>query len=238
MQRYFTDKKNNNIFTLNEDDTYHITKVMRMNINDKIEVIYDNKLYISKIININDVIEAEIIEEKEDNNELSQEIILVQSLVKEQKMDYILQKNTELGVSKIIPYLSSRSIIKLKPNDYNKKVDRWNKITKEASEQSKRNSIPVVTNPIDLNELIKIDADIKILCTVNEKSKSLKNVLQNSKKCDRIIIVVGPEGGFTTDEETKLIDNGYISTSLGTSVLRTETASIFVVSSIRYNNMR
>lgn len=236
MQRYFCDKKLDNTFTLTENDTYHIKKVMRMNLNEKVEIVSDKVLYITEIVSTEPLVKVKVLEEKEDFNELESEIILVQSLVKEQKMDYILQKATELGVSFIYPYQAERSVIKVNGKD-EKKLDRWNKICKEASEQSKRNQIPSVPSILLINDLIKMDADIKILCTVNEKTISLKKVLQNSKKSDKMIIVVGPEGGFTDKEEKKLMDNGFISTSLGSSVLRTETAGLFVISSIRYHNM-
>lgn len=236
MQRYFTEKLDNNTFILNKDDTYHIKKVMRMNLGDKIEVIYNKELYIAEITNYDDLTKAKIIDKLDEYNELSNQIILVQSLVKEQKMDYILQKNTELGVSTFIPYQADRSIVKIKDND-TKKIDRWSKIVKEASEQSKRNIIPDVTNVMNINDLIKIKADIKILCSVNEKSVSIKNVIENVDKNSKILVVIGPEGGFSDNEEAKLMENGFVCVSLGSSVLRTETASVFVLSCIRYINM-
>ena len=113
------------------------------------------------------------------------------------------------------------SIIKGDDKDFLKKVNRWQRIVKEASEQSKRNIIPEVKNVSTIKEIIKTDYDIKILCTVNELSRSLKNILQNNKKCGTMIIVVGPEGGFTREEEEFLIANNFLSTSLGNLVLRT-----------------
>ena len=91
---------------------------------------------------------------------------------------------------------------------------------------------------MDLRELGALEFDLKILCTVNELTKSLKKVLQNKKKYDTIIIVVGPEGGFKREEETYLLSKGFISTSLGKRVLRTETASIVALSMINYEYER
>lgn len=236
MQRYFTERIDNEIFTLNQDDTYHIRKVMRMNLGDKIEVIYKKELYIAEIIDSDELTRAKVIRKLDDYNELGNQVILVQSLVKEQKMDYILQKNTELGVSMFVPYQADRCIIKIKDSD-NKKIDRWKKIVKEASEQSKRNIIPEVTKIMNINELDNINADIKILCSVNEKSVSIKKVLNDLEIDSKILVVIGPEGGFSEKEEAILIDKGFISVSLGSSVLRTETAGIFVLSCIRYQNM-
>ena len=177
MQRYFVENKENNLFILSNKDTYHISTVMRMNIQDKIEIVCDKKLYISEIIELNPVVKVRVVEEIENNNELSISVTIVQSLVKEQKMDYILQKTTELGVREIIPYMANRSIIKLDKKE-DKKIERWQKIVKEASEQSKRNNIPIVNSTMTLSNLVNLsDYDIKFLCTVNENSQNIKKVL-------------------------------------------------------------
>lgn len=235
MQRYFSSEKINNSLILSKDDIYHIEKVMRMKIDDLIEVIYNNNLYICKITSFSPF-EDMIIEEKNENNESNIKISIVQSLVNEQKMDYILQKCTELGSYNFYGYKATNSIIKENVK-IDKKIMRWQKIVKEASEQSKRNIIPEVVDVIDINKLCALKADLKILLSVNEVTRSMKNVLQSKKKCDTMIIVVGPEGGFTKDEEEKLINNGFISTSLGPRVLRTETAGVSALAMINYEWM-
>ncbi|MBD9106059.1 16S rRNA (uracil(1498)-N(3))-methyltransferase [bacterium] len=237
MQRYFSKKIENNRFTLTEEDTYHITKVMRMVKDDKIEVVYQENTYICKIVSLSPLVEAEIVEEIKNNQELKTQVTIVQSLVKEQKMDYILQKTVELGVDKIIPYCASRSVIKINEKK-DKKIERWKSILKEAAEQSKRIKIPEITNPINLSNLVKLsDYDIKFLCTVNESSQNLKKVLSNMVSGVKILFVIGPEGGFTPEEEKVMMENGFLSVSLGNSVLRTETASTFIMSVVRYIDM-
>ena len=232
MQRYFKDT-NLDTFELSSDDSYHITKVMRNNIGDKVEVVIDKKLFICEIVKMNNLVTVEKVEEVECDSELSCYVTIAQSLVKEQKMDLILQKSCELGVSEIIPINATRSIVKLDKKE-SKKIDRWNKILKEASEQSKRIIIPKVKEIMDIKDLVNLDYDIKILCTVNELSMSLKEVLNKDLNNLRILLVVGPEGGFTDSEEKILIDNGFISTTFGRRVLRTETASLYALSVINY----
>lgn len=237
MQRYFVLNKENNTFLLSNDDTYHINKVMRMSLNDKIEIVYENNIYISEIIELTPLVRAKIIEELADNNELYINVTIAQSLVKEQKMDYILQKTTELGVTKIIPYQATHSVIKL-DNKQDKKIERWQKIVKEASEQSKRNTIPTVENAMTLSNLVNLsDYDMKFLCTVNERSQNIKKVLSNLNRNAKILFVIGPEGGFSKEEEETFMKNGFTAISLGNSVLRTETASTFIMSVIRYLDM-
>lgn len=232
MQRYFKET-NQDVFELSAEDSYHIIKVMRNKIGDKIEVVITKKTYICEITNIKDLVTVKKIDEIESNSELPCHITIAQSLVKEQKMDLILQKCCELGVSEIIPINTSRSIVKLDKKE-NKKALRWNKILKEASEQSKRVVIPTLSPIMDIKELTNLDYDIKILCTVNEISRNIKEVLSTDLNNLKIIFVIGPEGGFTDKEEDILIDNGFISTSFGNRVLRTETASLYALSIINY----
>ena len=235
MQRYFSNLVKDNEYLLSNDDSYHIKKVMRMNLGDKIEIVDNEKVFISEIISL-DPVKAKVIKEEKINNENDKKIILVQSMINETKMDYVLQKGTELGINEFYVFKAHNSVVK--ENDKsNKKIVRWQKIVKEASEQSKRNIIPKVNDIVDISKLCKIDADVKLLLTVNELTKNIKKVLKEIKKYDTLIIVVGPEGGFTKEEEETLIKNGYISTSLGGRVLRTETAGMVAVSMINYEWM-
>ena len=232
MQRYFKDT-DLDIFELSSDDSYHIIKVMRNVVGDKVEVVIDKKLHICEITKISDLVTVKKLEEVECNSELPCYVTIAQSLVKEQKMDLILQKCCELGVSEIIPINTTRSIVKLDKNE-NKKGVRWGKILKEASEQSKRVVIPKISEIMNIKDLTTLDYDLKILCTVNELSMSLKDVLPKDMNGLRILFVIGPEGGFTDGEEQILIDNGFVSTSFGSRVLRTETASLYALSIINY----
>ena len=237
MQRYFVSNKEDNIFTLNNDDSHHVINVMRMKTDDRIEVVFDSNLFIAAIISLDIPVRCKIVEEISNEALSIPNVIIAQALVKEQKMDYILQKSCELGVYEIIPTITSRSIIKIDKND-DKKVIRWNKIMKEASEQSKRVDIPKVANITSLKDLITVDAKYKFLCSVNENSKSIKSVLSNANISDTILFVIGPEGGFDKSEEEYLIDNGFVSITFGKNVLRTETSSSFILSVINYEFMR
>ena len=234
MQRYFAKAKNGNKFILLDTDIHHIKKVMRMNINDNIEVVFDGKVYLCKII---DNYEIEIEEEIYENNELDINATIAIGMVSEQKFDLIIQKLTELGIKEIIPLKMERSIVKLTSDKIDKKISRWNMICKEASEQSHRNIIPIVHKPISLNELINLEYDIKLVCSVKEKNNFINKYLHSKSNCDKMIIVVGPEGGISPSEEYFLCNNGYKSVSLGKSVLRVETAAIYLGSIINYSSM-
>lgn len=238
MQRYFVEEKLDDQFTLSKADSYHILKVMRMTLGEKVEIVSKGKTYISEITCLAPMVKAKVLEEWNENSELPISVTIVQSLVKEQKMDFILQKITELGASALIPLMTERSIVKMHGKE-NKKTSRWQKIVKEASEQSKRTKIPEVLDVISVSELSRIEGyDVKLLCTVRENTKNLKKLLSNIREGAKIIVVIGPEGGFTTEEEETLIQGGFETVSLGNSVLRTETASLFIMSVVRYLSMR
>ena len=179
MQRYFIKNKD---MLLEESDIRHIKKVMRMNINDKIEVIYNNKLHICEITSLEPfsiITMEEIYEEEKSNLDLTIAI----GLVKEQKMDLILQKLTELGVNKIIPVSMERSIVNLDKERFAKKKIRWESICKEASEQSKRTNIPIITDIMSIDDLTKLNYDIKLVASTKEKDKLLNYYLQILKNC-------------------------------------------------------
>jgi 16S rRNA (uracil1498-N3)-methyltransferase len=236
MQRYFAINKD---LGLREDDIYHIYKVMRMKKADKIEVIYDKGLYVCEIVELNvNSVKLKVIDKASANNELELSVTIAISLVVEQKWDYILQKATELGVSEFIPLELSRTLIKIDNNKYDKKCERWLKICKEASEQSHRVVIPNITKIMKISDLVKLDYDLKLVCSTKEDAINLKQILSNYKNCGRILVVIGPEGGIAPDEEEVLVKNGFSRVSLGSFILRVETAPLFVMSAINYELMR
>ena len=234
MQRYFIKNKDK---LLEESDIRHIKKVMRMNINDKIEVVYNNKLHICEITSL-DPFNIKVIEELDEDKKTKIELTVAVALVKEQKMDLILQKLTELGVSKIIPVSMERSIVKLDKERFNKKKVRWESICKEASEQSKRTNIPIIEDIKSIKDLTKEDADLKLVASTKEKEKLLNYYLQSIEDCAKIIMVIGPEGGISDKEEDILVSNGYNRVSFGNLIFRVETATIYVASIINYISSR
>ena len=141
MQRYFSNNLENNKFILNNDDIYHIVKVMRMKDKEKIEVVYNHNVYLCEL-DMSNNLEVRKLELVSENIQNDIKRVLIVPLLKEQKFDLILQKATELGVDEIIPLEMERSIVKITDDKMEKKLERWSKICKEASEQSKRTDIP------------------------------------------------------------------------------------------------
>ena len=232
MQRYFANDKKDNIFILRDDDYYHIKIVMRFKIGEKIEVVYENEPYLCKLI---DNYQVELIE-KLDKKENNIKTTLILPLLKEQKMDFILQKATELGVSEFILFDAKRSIIRFEIAKEIKKLERWGRICKEAAEQSKRCDIPTIKVVSKLNELKELEG-LKLICSTIEINNSLKKVLQVNKNCAKISMIVGPEGGFDQQEEKDIIELGFTPITLGNTIMRVETVPIFLLSVINYEYM-
>lgn len=231
MQRYFAKAKIANELILYDGDIHHIKNVMRCKVNDQIEVVFDGIVYICTIISLTPL-ELTIHDKIIETTDLSIELTVAISLVQEQKFDLIIQKLTELGVTNIIPIKTERSIVKLDNQKLDKKLLRWQTICKEASEQSKRTSIPKIDKVLSLKELVDNNSDAKLICSLNEETKDIANYLDNSIKS--ILFAIGPEGGFSKEEESYLLNNGFNPVTLGSRVLRVETAAIYVTSIINY----
>lgn len=231
MQRYFVKEKVNNQFILENSDIHHIKKVMRYQNNDKIEIVFEQKVYLCNIDDINSLT-LSIIDCYEENRQSNINLTIAISIVQEQKFDLILQKLTELGVNEIIPVKTERSIVKLDQSKEQKKKIRWETICKEASEQSKRTTIPKIHNIVSLKDLPKYQKHLNLICSLNDTTKPLSTYLTND--IQDLLFVIGPEGGFTQKEEDYLTSLGFKSTSLGKRVLRVETAAIYVASIVNY----
>ena len=236
MQRYFSNKKDNNYLELNSDDIYHIKTVMRMKDDDEIIVVYEKTAYLCCLETVKENVQILIKNELPKVEYNTPDITLIIPVLKEQKMDLILQKSAELGVTEIIPFIASRSVVKLNENDYSKKLERWGKIVKEAAEQSHRIDIPNITSIKTINDLNCVRG-IKVVCSTKEKVKNIKLIMKNIETCDKINLVVGPEGGLTELEEEKLNKMGFETITLGNRILRVETVPLMLLSIINYEFM-
>lgn len=235
MQRYFAKEKKEDTFILEKTDYHHIKNVMRMRENEEIEVVIDGILYLACVQNIDGDITISLLQKIEEIQRKKIKTCLCIPYLKEQKMDLILQKSTELGVDEILLVPLERSIIKIKEKEQ-KKLDRWNRILKEAAEQSKSLFIPNLI-PLTTINALKERCGIKIFCSTQRECQSLKKVVKTLSSCDTINIVIGPEGGFTDKEEENFMKMGFLPVSLGRQILRTETVPLYLLSVINYELM-
>jgi 16S rRNA (uracil1498-N3)-methyltransferase len=229
MQRYFAKQINHKII-LDDGDVHHLLHVMRAKVNEEIEVVADNKLYSCFVKSLNPL-EIVINYEIPQDSELPQEVTLFFALAKGDKIDFVVQKATELGVSHIVLVKTERCVTKFEKKDLSRKLERFNKIAKEASEQSHRLRIPSVEGVVDINNIpSSMLSDINLLAYEKEAG-STENFFDNIKKDKSISVMIGPEGGFSI-KEVEMLENKYNfhRVSLGKRILRTETAAVYALS--------
>lgn len=247
MAKFFVENNQikDDIIEIIGEDVNHIAKVLRLENEDNIFVCNKNTAitYKAKIMEmLKDKIIAKILEEVVDTRESKVNVTIFQGLPKADKMEYIIQKSTELGVKKIVPVEMKRCVVKLDEKDKVKKLARWQKIAESAAKQSGRDAIPELNEIVsitNLKERIK-DFNLFLVAYEGESTNTLKFELQYAKRTIidkeniKIGVVIGPEGGFEEKEIEELCINGAKVVTLGKRILRTETASLAVLSNIMY----
>ena len=234
MQRYFVTGNIENI-TFDESDIFHIERVMRFRVGDQIELVLNNHVYLATLEGFHPlkvIVNNEIIE----NRELSSKITLLYCLPKGDKLDLVIQKATEIGVSKIVGVESSRTVVHIEKKDKEKKLQRYNKIIKEASEQSKRSVLPIFEDIIDYKDIKKYLSEHNFIAYEKEAltSNKLMDKLKDINGNEDITILVGAEGGFSESEVEYANSVGFINVSLGKLILRSETAAIYFMSVLSF----
>ena len=214
------------------EDIVHIRNVLRLSENEKLHVTDGlGQLFETEIITISKhEIILKILSVKAQLAPARQ-IHLYQGLPKGQKMDSIVQKATELGCTKIIPFTSQYSVAQAG------KPERWKKIAKESLKQCGRSVLPEIGRQLTIDEVVSAggDYDLRIVLYENEEKSTLKSVLaQPVSPPESIAIAVGPEGGFSEKEIKLFISSGWQSASLGSAILRTETAGPAALAMLLY----
>ena len=226
------------------DNARHLSLVLRIQAGEPIEILDGNGYKYTctvKSVYKKEVV-ATIINKESYSVESPVAVTLCQGIARGGKMDLLIQKSIELGVNAIIPVITERSQVR-----NTKKLERWRKIATSASQQSGRDKIPEISDPVTLKDWIPDQAclsgrqvrndkkeTLKLIFSETYKEQTLKNLLKAEKSIKQIFLLIGPEGGFSKEEITEAVENGYVEVSLGPRILRTETAPITVMSIIQY----
>jgi len=230
--------KNKQLIKLNQHQSNHIINVLRLKIKNKL-ILFDGSggeyESIISVINKKEVT-AKIIQFININRESKFYIELAQAISTFDKMDLVIQKATEIGVSEISPIITKFCKTKLNPITIEKKISRWKKIAISASEQSGRTIIPKINNPININKFIK-NNDRKTLLSEPSSQKPMKELIMKNTNIESLTIIIGPEGGFSTEELLFAKKNNIDSATLGCRILRTETAGITLTSFFIYYHL-
>jgi 16S rRNA (uracil1498-N3)-methyltransferase len=230
MRRFFIDEKaivdgtalvTGNLFC-------HMTRVLRLKIGTRI-ILSDGlgRRHVGTLVTIGKDSLAVQLEESsaEPVRPAGPLLTLCQGLPKGSKMEFIMQKSTELGVDALLPFVAERSVARLPKDRETERLERWQRITREAARQSNRATIPEIAPAAEFHDLLaSLHQTVKILLWEEEKSNRLKSVLGSLPLPDSVAVMVGPEGGLTAAEAAAAVAAGFIPVTLGTRILRTETA--------------
>ena len=235
MYNFFVtnDNKKDNRYFITGDDYNHIKNVLRMNVGQQFLVSCNDISDLCELESVeSDTIVVKIIEENYQNTNLPINIHLFQGLPKSDKLEFIIQKAVELGAASITPVAMKRSIVKIDDKKKKSKRERWQAIAEAAAKQSKRTSVPQVCDVLSYKEFISKAKDLNLLLVPYECADGMtatKEVLKQIKSGMSIGIIIGPEGGFEEKEIELAREAGGKIISLGSRILRTETAAITTI---------
>lgn len=236
--RYFIgpDQVRDPYISVSGEDVRHIRTVLRKEPGDLLTLLDGQGMeYTARITAIErSEIDTEIVDRRK-RQPVSPAVVLGQAIAKADKMDWIAQKATELGVSAIVPLVTSRTVVQVK--DEEKRLARWRRICREAAMQSDRPDIPridAITSFHDLLATLAADPPILLLMPWEEGTVPMREVLRTQQGAGRVLVLIGPEGGFSQAEASAAKAKGFHLVRLGPTILRTETAAIAALSMISY----
>lgn len=237
MHRFFIPQLYAAEMVIKDVDAKHISKVLRMQPGDKIQIVSDDGVTaIAEIVSLQaDNVVVTCLEKLAESHEPSVKITLAQGLAKGEKMDFIIQKAVEMGARSIVPVAMEHSVVRLEGAKADKKVERWQKIAEAAAKQSKRDIIPQV-QPVQTMQQMLANNDLqhKIIAYECEDRLGLKTALQSCDNLQELLLIIGPEGGISEFELELARKNGAVPVSLGKRILRAETAGVVALSAILY----
>lgn len=223
-RRWIADVVIDNRAILTGSHATHLSRVLRVHLGQEFDIVASGVLRRGKIADIQeDRVEFDLGDEIFAANLPSFTVAL--SIFKFDRMEWAIEKCTEIGVSRIIPMIAQRTESHLASAAV-KRVERWRRIAHQAAEQSRRVSPPQIEDPLKAKEAAARRATLRILLDETESTTALKSVLQSYPSGEEVVLAIGPEGGWTQGELDLFHDEGWISASLGSTILRAETAAI------------
>ncbi len=225
MQQYFMDRPLavGETVRFTKEQAHHAGTVMRMD-HETIRLVYEGKAFFACGYRQGKDFFADVTAADEHVNELQAHITLAAALIRREKMEFILQKACELGADRIVPFESSRCVVRAA----REKKDRWDSIVMEAARQCKRNRIPEVCETVPFGELTRFKSEVNLACYENAREEGKR--ISQCPKGKSYTVVIGPEGGFSEAEISLLSEEGFIPVSLGSRILRAETAALYALS--------
>jgi len=218
------DELTGNRAALTGDHANHLVRVLRASVGQEFDIATANSVRRGRIVSIaQGRVEFDLGEEIP--AAAAPNLTLILAVIKFDRMEWAIEKCTELGISRIIPAIARRTEIHL-ASAATKRVDRWRKIAMQAAEQSRRAAPPEIYDPMKLVEALKLPGTTRIALSESEDRTQLRDAIASYSGEGEILLAIGPEGGWTADELQLFKTSGWISTSLGSTILRAETAAI------------
>jgi 16S rRNA (uracil1498-N3)-methyltransferase len=228
----------NGAVTLRGEELLHMKKVLRLRPGDRVTLFDDRGWEHAGVIRSYDNREGkiEVVESYKPERESSLEITLAQSLGKGNKLDWVIEQATELGVQTIVPFFSRYTVPKLGPAKTEGRGRRWRKIALSAAKQSGRTRIPYIRDLGSFEDLARRpdSYDLKLIFWERAKSQTLSLLKEQQADIRSILLVIGPEGGFAQEEVALALSRGFQAVSLGKRILRTETTPLVVLSVVQF----
>jgi 16S rRNA (uracil1498-N3)-methyltransferase len=223
-RRWIADEVSETHAALLGEHADHLIRSLRARVGQEFDIATGSAVRRGRIISIRDGrVEFELGEELGAHS--SANITLLLSIFKFDRMEWAIEKCTELGVAKIVPMIARRTDAHLAAASA-KRVERWRKIALQAAEQSRGPAVAEITTPMKVQEAVKLAAALRILLNESEQEDTLREVLSARKGEGEILLAIGPEGGWAEDELQRFSNEAWISASLGSTILRVETAAI------------
>lgn len=224
---------------LSQTDSRHLSRVLRVRPGDEITVVSANRVYAAEILAVGDEVRVRLNEEQEAYTEAPLELILLQGLAKGERMEIVIQKAVELGVSKIIPVACERSVVRISAEKAAAKQARWQKIADAAAKQCGRTVLPEIAAPMKLGEAIaSLPEGCRVIMPWEEADGegvgcTMAAALREAAP-EAAAVIIGPEGGLTAEEAQLAEAAGARLVTLGKRILRTETAAIVALALVMH----
>ncbi|BEU88577.1 16S rRNA (uracil(1498)-N(3))-methyltransferase [Selenomonas sp. TAMA-11512] len=244
MRRLFLDTPLADTMRVTGDDAHHLTRVLRAKIGERVRVrAMDGRLAEAEIAGFEeDAVRLSLLFEEEAEEERGERVLII-SLLKGDKLDLVVQKATELGITRILPVVTAHAVVRYDAAKAEKKRGKWQKIAVEAAKQCGRVSLPTVEDIRPMEEALRLcgEMDMRLFFYEADEEHDVKSVLRASVKggerAGSVAFLIGPEGGFSAAEAEQVMDAGFTPVTFGRNILRAETAAIAACAVVQYEWM-
>ena len=229
-RRFFVDQVRAGRAQIQGDDAHHLTRVLRVEPGQKYEISDNGDVYLAEIETARKDLVSFLVIEKLSAPEMAVHITAVVALIKFDRFEWLIEKATELGVDAIVPFPAERSEKGLELAA-GKRLERWRRIAREASEQSRRARLPHVSEPVSFADAVRMEANLRLALEEQAGTQPILAALpRDAARGASVALLAGPEGGWTDRERSIFTESGWTPVSLGVTILRAETAVVAAIS--------